>query len=249
MSFVPTFSNRVLVPWRVEKARQAIGTERTISIIWFFCTIQVCNSQVHVRIAPNHTHSKLYRTKRKMAPIPEPQLPAPFDSDDEESLLLLASVGKKYYTGDELEHDSSATSTTWGGDDNLGQETRNECLIRLWDGYYSALEQWPLTVKSITAFSLMTLADFLAQLVQHLRCIPDPNWVDVLRSLRFGVFGLLGAPWTHYYYDWLDRTFPPTPQPWTFTTAGKQRIYANLLGWQGLESTCETALCLGDEGS
>ena len=157
-----------------------------------------------------------------MAPIPEPQVPAPFDSDDEESLLLLASVGKKYYSGDDLDHDSSATtSATWGGDDNLQHATHTKCMTRLWDVYYSALEQWPLTVKSITAFFLMVLADFLAQLVQHLRGIPDQDWVDILRSLRFGVFGLLGAPWTHYYYDWLDRTFPPTPQPWTFTTAGK----------------------------
>lgn len=159
-----------------------------------------------------------------MAPIPEPEVPAPFDSDDEESLLLLARVGKKYYSGDDLDHDSSATSTTWVDDDNLRHATHTKCLTRLWNLYYSALEEWPLSVKSITAFFLMMLADFLAQLVQHLRGIPDPAWVDILRTLRFGVFGLLGAPWTHYYYDWLDRTFPPTPQPWTFTTAVKVAI-------------------------
>lgn len=163
-----------------------------------------------------------------MAPIPEPQVPASFDSDDEESLLILASVGHKCYSEQRaIDHDLSASN--WDADEEISYETRNGCLSHMWKVYFSALQRRPLLVKSITALFLMALADFLAQLVQHLRGIPDPAWVDLLRISRFGVFGLLGAPWTHYYYDWLDRTLPPTPKPWTMTTAGEEESLGNLV--------------------
>jgi hypothetical protein len=119
-------------------------------------------------------------------------------------------------------------------------------LSRIWNAYYEALIRRPLLVKSITAFLLMVLADLSAQGVEHLRGIYHQHHlhhdaivadvvvvvdgsgggtgpivlVDWLRSLRFGVFGLIGAPWTHYYYYWLDTFLPPTHQPWTWTTAG-----------------------------
>lgn len=97
----------------------------------------------------------------------------------------------------------------------------SSCLLCVWGVYYGALVHSPLVTKSITALILMALADFLAQMVEHLRGVPYESWIDGLRMLRFGVFGLLGAPWTHYYYAWLDRTLPPTPNPWTLTTAVK----------------------------
>lgn len=145
-----------------------------------------------------------------MAPIPEPQVPEPFDSDDEESLLLLASLEKKCYSGVANNDEEKP----------LSDESQGSFLLRAWSSYFSLLQRWPLTVKSITALILMMLADFFAQSVEFIRGIHHESFVDVLRMLRFGVFGLLGAPWTHYYYDWLDRTLPPTEQPWTFTTAG-----------------------------
>lgn len=105
----------------------------------------------------------------------------------------------------------------------------SSCLLCVWGVYYGALVHSPLVTKSITALILMALADFLAQMVEHLRGVPYESWIDGLRMLRFGVFGLLGAPWTHYYYAWLDRTLPPTPNPWTLTTAGeKQEQEANI---------------------
>lgn len=163
-----------------------------------------------------------------MAPVPEPEVPSSFDSDDEESLLLLANLEKKCYAAchENLVADESEQNAPQRGKTGTGVvgPTSNEppsFLLRLWFAYYSALEQWPLVVKSITAFLLMMLADFFAQMVELMRGIPRESCVDLLRMSRFGVFGLLGAPWTHYYYDWLDRTMPPTQHPWTCTTACK----------------------------
>ena len=45
------------------------------------------------------------------------------------------------------------------------------------------------------------------------------------RIIRFATFGLvLQAPWNHYYYQFLDTAIPPTPEPWTSTTAIKTVI-------------------------
>jgi peroxisomal membrane protein 2 len=45
--------------------------------------------------------------------------------------------------------------------------------------------------------------------------------------------GLLGAPWSHYYFQFLDECLPPTPEPFTKTTLLKvfidQFIQAPLL--------------------
>lgn len=153
-----------------------------------------------------------------MAPIPEPQVPLHLDSDDEESLFLLANVEKQCYATLLSYYDESESSFSEGESQN-----RKSCFTRAWEVYYSALEQRPLLVKSITALVLMGVADFSAQMVEHLRGLPYESWVNIWRVLRFAVFGLLGAPWTHYYYDWLDRTLPPTPQPWTMTTASECR--------------------------
>lgn len=103
---------------------------------------------------------------------------------------------------------------------------------KIWNAYYNNLQQNPLVAKSITAFVLLLLADLMAQGVENLRGISQIHHgqEDVLllpvnwwRSLRFGVFGLLGAPWTHYYYHWLDTALPPTENPWTWTTFGTYR--------------------------
>eukprot|EP00934_Nitzschia_sp_Nitz4_P005064 Nitzschia sp. Nitz4//scaffold82_size85912//3498//7449//NITZ4_005123-RA/size85912-processed-gene-0.90-mRNA-1//1//CDS//3329558781//5054//frame0 len=137
---------------------------------------------------------------------------------DEESLSLLSNVEKQSYATLQTCDDDSASTFSEG---DFFWERPPSCLMRVWLLYYSALERKPLIVKSITALLLMGLADFGAQMVEHLRQIPYDHWVNVWRMLRFSTFGLMGAPWTHYYYDWLDRTLPPTPQPWTWTTAVK----------------------------
>ena len=107
-------------------------------------------------------------------------------------------------------------------------------LRRLWSNYYEGLEKRPLLVKSITAFVLMGLADCFAQIVERIKedgigttsttVTTGLHNMDWLRTLRFAIFGLVGAPWTHYYYYWLDTVLPPTIEPWTWTTASTYRI-------------------------
>jgi hypothetical protein len=122
------------------------------------------------------------------------------------------------------------------------QKSKSCCctfLQRIWNLYYTKLQQYPITVKSITAFILMLLADLTAQAVEYVRGIhlhhlavddngddddgdeTSPNIVNWIRAIRFGVFGLVGAPWTHYYYHFLDTYLPPTINPWTCTTFRK----------------------------
>jgi hypothetical protein len=151
-----------------------------------------------------------------MAPVPEfPE--ALFQEDvDEESLLLFKDVNpknQKLYS-DLLMLEESESSLEEEKDDP-------SCLSRVWAVYFEALQRRPLLVKSITAFILMGCSDLLAQGVEHLRGMGDP--LDWMRVSRFAAFGLIGSPWTHYYYDWLDTVLPPTPYPWTWTTAGKKQ--------------------------
>ena len=123
---------------------------------------------------------------------------------------------------------------------NLSQQ--HSCLSRSWTAYSNKLERWPLFTKSLTAFVLLGLADACAQACQHflVQDAADPSegvatddqysidnsnhldhW-DWVRSLRFGVFGLVGAPWSHYYFDWLDALLPPTPdRPCSWVTFAK----------------------------
>ena len=124
---------------------------------------------------------------------------------------------------------------------NLNQLQQRSCLSRSWTAYANKLERRPLLVKSLTAFVLLGLADACAQACQHF-LVPDAagassdaatddqysvgkshldHW-DWVRSLRFGVFGLVGAPWSHYYFDWLDALLPPTPdRPCSWVTFAK----------------------------
>lgn len=86
-----------------------------------------------------------------------------------------------------------------------------------WDGYVAKVETHPLLTKSITATIILGLADLCAQGVEH----TDGIGIDWPRAARFAAFGLLGAPWSHYYFHWLDHYLPPSAQPWTPTTAVK----------------------------
>lgn len=95
-------------------------------------------------------------------------------------------------------------------------------LSMRWSQYNEYLEKHPIVVKSTTAFFLLGLGDAFAQGVEHMQgTTTDSNGLDCLRTLRFGVFGLVGAPWSHYYYDYLDSILPPTVEPFTFTTLKK----------------------------
>jgi hypothetical protein len=122
-------------------------------------------------------------------------------------------------------------------------DEQSSFLWSAWDRYNDHLDKSPLLVKSITAFILMGLADACAQACQGLVFLYETStttttssvvvvssspqqglllssW-DWQRTLRFGMFGLLGAPWSHYFYHNLDTALPPTSNPWTWTTIGK----------------------------
>lgn len=170
---------------------------------------------------------------------------------DEESLLLVKrdkndgetnDYGNQCYTywfgykEDSLSTSQSSLSTLDPTQQDL-QDAPQSCLSRLWQTYYERLTTHPLLVKAVTALVLMILADLSAQGVEYCRGIHASsgddsnnddddddvmsNGLDWLRALRFGAFGLIGAPWTHYYYHYLDRFLPPTPTPWTLTTFAK----------------------------
>lgn len=172
-----------------------------------------------------------------MPPIPEPpNLLVHFDLDDE-SLLLLQHPStnlKSYSTNGDGSSISLSVRSSIDDVDRTVTLSPPSTQSRIWNAYYEGLIRRPLLVKSVTAFLLMVLADLSAQGVEYLRGIhhvegreggdgptttapPIPDW---LRCLRFGVFGLIGAPWTHFYYFWLDTVLPPTQKPWTWTTVG-----------------------------
>ena len=92
-------------------------------------------------------------------------------------------------------------------------------LRRKWEEYVRLVEEYPLIVKTISASALFLLADATAQGIELLQ---DNSAIyhsyDILRSLRFASFGLFGAPWSHFYFSYLDACLPPTDNPWTRTT-------------------------------
>jgi len=131
---------------------------------------------------------------------------------DEESPLTMAETlsGATYVTA-RKEFSKKSLSD--------GELPASEQLRRssAWDIYYSALEKWPLLVKSATAFFILGGGDLCAQAVEHL-CGKSGSGIDWLRTLRFGIVGLLGAPWSHFYFHFLDTILPPTSDPFTKTT-------------------------------
>ena len=99
-----------------------------------------------------------------------------------------------------------------------------------------AIEKYPIRTKCITAFIIFVAADAVAQLIEHLlelhqNHIPIRSRIallhikmDGIRTMRFGALGLLGAPWSHYYFHWLDHYWPPSVEPCSPRTALKVGI-------------------------
>lgn len=90
-----------------------------------------------------------------------------------------------------------------------------------WDDYVSAVERRPLLTKSLTAVIIFSVADASAQGLEHARGVATPDAFDWLRCARFAAFGLFGAPWSHFYFMWLDKCLPPSENPWSITTLQK----------------------------
>lgn len=93
-----------------------------------------------------------------------------------------------------------------------------------WEKYVDLVEKRPLITKSVTATLIFALADLMAQGIEHLRGDAEDESTDWLRTARFAAFGLFGAPWSHYYFMWLDHYLPPSPTPWTRRTFLKVAI-------------------------
>lgn len=88
----------------------------------------------------------------------------------------------------------------------------------LWTRYCELLEHDPVLVKSLTAFVIVGSGDLGAQGMENLRGTNHTVGLDWLRVARFGAIGLFGAPWSHYYFSYLDYYLPPTVQPFTRRT-------------------------------
>lgn len=171
-----------------------------------------------------------------MAPYPDRHRPLNDFLLDEESLLLFENTNKKkFYTQDSSTaptgDDSASTNTLIEDDDDDDLSPPPSFWWTLWKAYYNGIQERPLLVKSLTAFVLLGMADIIAQTIEIIREIhhaesgDSPYSLNWFRVARFGFFGLAGAPWTHYYYAWLDRVLPPTQQPWTWTTFSKCSIH------------------------
>ena len=102
-----------------------------------------------------------------------------------------------------------------------------------WENYLVAVEKYPIRTKCITAWIIFIAADTFAQVIEyllyknHLPLVTTPirNMdIDWIRSMRFGALGLFGAPWSHYYFQWLDHYLPPSEEPFTKRTAIKVGI-------------------------
>lgn len=98
-------------------------------------------------------------------------------------------------------------------------------VVAAWEAYNVALESQPLLVKSVTACILLGAADLTGQAVEALRKqneADEESSVDVMRAVRFAIFGLvLQAPWNHFYYSFLDGAIPPTSEPLSATNLVK----------------------------
>jgi len=81
--------------------------------------------------------------------------------------------------------------------------------------------------RSLTAAVILGAADLSGQALENQfnEKAQDKKDIDVLRVARFAFFGfILQAPWNHFYYLLLDGALPPTPEPFTTTTATKTLI-------------------------
>jgi hypothetical protein len=94
-------------------------------------------------------------------------------------------------------------------------------MSQSWTDYNFILEKHPVLIKAVTGFIILSLGDLSGQGVEHLRGPTAYVGVDWIRVSRFGIFGLFGAPWSHFYFHYLDTYLPPTPEPFTKTTAVK----------------------------
>lgn len=160
---------------------------------------------------------------------------------DEESPLLLHQKLLNQVTDDannNTSHEDHKESEESDEDEKSGGLTLSGAVSDSWDEYNEQLDKNPLFVKCITAFFVLGLGDLCGQGVEHLRGSNEMEHVDWIRAIRFGMFGLVGAPWAHYYFYFLDAWLPPTEKPFTWTT------FFKLLIDQGLQAPALLAIMI-----
>jgi hypothetical protein len=141
---------------------------------------------------------------------------------DEETALLMTDQNKKHHSPLLYSKADAADPTLHSNiDSDTEPSAYSRCLSQSWTDYNTAIEKHPLLVKSVTGLIILGLGDLSGQGVEHLRGTSTAISVDWPRAARFGAFGLFGAPWSHYYFYCLDTVLPPTPKPFTRTTAVK----------------------------
>lgn len=94
----------------------------------------------------------------------------------------------------------------------------------LWQEYLGLLQTAPLPTKAVTAAAIIGAGDAAAQAVENAKAEGGDvrQGVDAARVARWALFGLiLQGPWNHFFYQILDGALPPTPDPFTPTTAVK----------------------------
>ena len=137
------------------------------------------------------------------------------------SLFAALSVGSNAFTTQSL------VDSRWGRrptatSSHSSKSQLNLSPVEAWQAYNSALESDPLLVKSITACGILGSADLTGQAIERSKKGDENADIDVMRTIRFAIFGLvLQAPWYHFYYQYLDGVLPPTEDPWTATTGIK----------------------------
>jgi peroxisomal membrane protein 2 len=178
-------------------------------------------------------------TTQSASPPPLPPLVTDDTVHDEEQTWLLSSQAQPHIV-------SYTSSASAGSKDDLANDQKQTSLLseespsstasrNAFQWYANLLHRHPLVVKAITAFFILGLGDAAAQGVEHWQITATATAtadataatttattsLDWWRTIRFGSFGLLGAPWAHYYFLFLDTFFPPTEKPFTSTTAIK----------------------------
>ena len=149
---------------------------------------------------------------------------------------------------------SSSSSSSHETDHPFSKSAKTDTANNnLWTRYQQSVERNPFLVKSITAFFILALGDICGQGVEHWMAGISSSGsngstsihtstmttagVDWIRTARFGLFGLFGAPSAHLYFYYLDAFLPPTPdQPCSGTTLVKLAID------QGIQAPAALAL-------
>jgi hypothetical protein len=145
----------------------------------------------------------------------------PGGEDETTSLLRSSSAQHGYSNGNGTEDLPSSLARLQARGELPSTLVCSPC----WRKYNDLIESHPIAVKSLTGCVILSLGDMAGQLIEHLQRIHSTGLdvfnVDWVRVSRFAIFGLCGAPWSHYYFYYLDLYLPPTPQPFTRTTALK----------------------------